>query len=206
MGSGLCPLPCSPAAASAPTLQGWSSSGKPVLCSQTSSLGWGCSQPPGETNHKRRRKLSTALGKFQVCRQETSLAEAARSSCVPGSRCGWVTGGRENRRKYQQKKEGWGVTHRTGLRLRRGFTERVSWPDPAGWHQVPRPRRGRGLDGCCSLTSICAGTSPRCHNYSKVLVSVGGRAASPGLTGGRGCRQRAGAVRVAPSLVCLQAN
>lgn len=90
MGKDLCLLPCSSTAASALILQGRSSSGKPMRCSQTSSLGWGCLQPPGEMNHKQGTKLSRALRKFQVCRREVKSGRCPRLSVRVGNR--WQRG------------------------------------------------------------------------------------------------------------------
>lgn len=90
MGKDLCLLPCSSTAASALILQGRSSSGKPMRCSQTSSLGWGCLQPPGEMNHKQGTKLSRALRKFQVCRREVKSGRCPRLSVWVGNR--WQRG------------------------------------------------------------------------------------------------------------------
>lgn len=197
MGKDLCLLPCSSTAASALILQGRSSSGKPMRCSQTSSLGWGCLQPPGEMNHKQGTKLSRALRKFQVCRREVKSGRCPRLSVRVGNR--WQRGQKKIPAKTRRAWVGGGVMHRTGLRLRRGFTQRVFWPDPVGWHRVPWPREGRGLDGCCSLTSIRAGTSPRCHNYSEVPASAGGRVAwhrrgSPGVGAAGGMWEQGGSL------------
>lgn len=54
-------------------------------------------------------------------------------------------GCRENRRKRQQNQACWGREHRMGSGRGGGFTEPVSWLDPAGWHQVLRPRQALEL-------------------------------------------------------------
>lgn len=143
---------------------------------------------PGETNPKWGRELSR--GKFQVCKWGISLAEEASSSCVPASRRGRVTGCREKRRKRQENQEGWGREHRTGSGRGGGFTEQVSWLDPAGWHQVLRPRRGRSLG---RRWSFARASSPRCHNYGEAPASTGGRGG--GLESARTLRRAAGAHR-----------
>lgn len=142
-------------------------------------------EPPGEACAllpdplPRPRAFAASRGNEPQTGEKVELSPSKVSGLGMGDKCGGGsaiplrprlsapagTGGTENRRKHQQKKD-WGMERRTGLSPRRGFHRWVLWP---GWHRVPRPRRGRGLSR--RRTSIV----PRCHNYSEVLASTGGR-------------------------------
>lgn len=174
--------------------------GKPVPGSQTRSLGCGCSHPPREKSHKPGRKLSGALPKFRVCRREMRLVGAARPSGVPGSPHGGSPAPeRTEGNTSTERRSGAGASHGAqpaqeekhggfGGRIRRDGT------------------KSRGLAGDVASAGAAAWQEHRPH----VVVTTARCRRARGAEGAgilcRGSRRRAGAGRVAPSLVCLQAN